>query len=309
MVPAQLPERVEAWRTLDRLIWQDTDAASLSTSQLAAMRGWIAGGGRLIILGGTAGPSSLSAFDDAILPYRPTATTDVDPASLAVLLGQTPADAADLPSLSGELTSGRALATVGDRVVAAERSYGAGGVTIIGFDPTVDWISELDLADGLWRQVIPARVGASFSIGDDTQMVTAAAQLPSISLPPIGWLIALLGAYILLIGPVNYLVLRRLDRREWAWITMPLLIVVFSASAYGIGAFLRGTNLIINEVAIVRGAPGSTEGAATVYLGVFSPTQVHVPGRIPGRCARLDADQRGSLRDGRHPVDDRRTAG
>ena len=122
LAPAQLPERVEAWRTLDRLIWQDTDAATLSTSQLEAMRGWIAGGGRLVILGGTAGPSSLSAFDDAILPYRPTATTDVDPASLAVLLGQTPDDAADLPSLSGELTSGRALATVGDRIVAAERS-------------------------------------------------------------------------------------------------------------------------------------------------------------------------------------------
>ena len=48
--------------------------------------------------------------------------------------------------------------------------------------------------------------------------------------------IALLVAYILLIGPINYLVLRRLDRREWAWFTMPILIVVFAVGAYGFGA-------------------------------------------------------------------------
>jgi hypothetical protein len=81
---------------------------------------------------------------------------------------------------------------------------------------------------------------------------------------------------------VNYLVLKRLDRREWAWVTMPLLIVVFAVGAYGFGAALRGSNVIINEVAIVRGAPGATDGTAQVYLGVFSPSretyQVTVPG-------------------------------
>ena len=54
-----LPKRVEAWGALDRLIWQDTDASRLESDQLAAMRGWIAGGGRLVIVGGTAGAASL----------------------------------------------------------------------------------------------------------------------------------------------------------------------------------------------------------------------------------------------------------
>ncbi|HUP55794.1 MAG TPA: hypothetical protein VM408_09830, partial [Methylomirabilota bacterium] len=73
--PAGLPARVEAWGTLDRLVWQDTDSSRLSPEQLTALRGWVAGGGRLVIVGGTSGPSSLSAFPDAMLPYRPTATT------------------------------------------------------------------------------------------------------------------------------------------------------------------------------------------------------------------------------------------
>ena len=154
---ADLPERVEAWSTLDRLVWQDTDSALLSTQQLDALRGWIAGGGRLVIVGGTAGPSSLSAFPDTILPYRPTATTDVAPASLGALLGEIPDDARDLPALSGDLIGGRPLATSGDRVIAAERSYGSGGVTIVGFDPTVDWIAESDVGEGLWRRLLPTR--------------------------------------------------------------------------------------------------------------------------------------------------------
>jgi hypothetical protein len=63
---------------------------------------------------------------------------------------------------------------------------------------------------------------------------------------------------------------------------MPILIVVFAAGAYAYGAALRGSDVIVNEIAIVRGAPGATEGAAQAYLGVFSPTrsvyQVSVPG-------------------------------
>jgi len=50
---ADLPGRVEAWDPIDRLVWQDIDASALRPEQLTAMRGWLAGGGRLTIVGGT----------------------------------------------------------------------------------------------------------------------------------------------------------------------------------------------------------------------------------------------------------------
>jgi hypothetical protein len=280
--PEDLPDRVEAWGTLDRLVWQDVDSSRLSTEQLAALRGWVAAGGRLVVVGGTAGPSTLSAFPDILLPYRPTSTTDVAAGSLVAVLGDVPADSPDVPALSGPLAGGRALATVGDQAVAAERPYGGGAVTIVGFDPTVAWIAETDLADGMWRRLLPVRGSGGPIMSDDSQIVSAASQLPSLSLPPIQGLIALLGAYILLIGPINYLVLRRLDKREWAWVTMPVLIAVFAAGAYGFGVVLRGSELIINEVAIVRGAPGATDGTAQVYLGVFSPSRGSYQLKVPG---------------------------
>ena len=279
---ADLPTRIEAWSALDRLVWQDVDASDLSTEQLTAMRGWLALGGRLVILGGTTGIGALAGFPDDLLPYRPSSTVDVAPDSLAGLLGTPPADAKDVPALAGELSRGRILAASGDRVVAAQAVYGSGSVTILGIDPTVGWPSADAPSRALWPSLIPARSDGTVGMTDDSQIVSAVSNLPSLALPPLGGLLLLLFGYIALIGPLNYLVLRRIDRREWAWITMPILIVGFAVGAYAFGSALRGSSIIVNEVAIVRGAPDATEGSAQAYLGLFSPTrgtyQVAVPG-------------------------------
>ncbi len=280
---ADLPDRLEAWETLDRLVWQDVDSNTLTPGQLTALRGWIAGGGRLVIAGGTAGIGTLSGFPDDLLPYRPTATIDIAPGSITGLVGQLPADATDLPALAGSLSNGRQLATSGDRVIAAEMDYGSGSVTVIGFDPTTKWLAATRDIDSLWRRFLPPRTaGGPVVSTDDSQIVSAVGQLASLALPPIGGLIALLGGYILLIGPLNYLILRRLDRRELAWVTMPVLIVAFAVASYWFGTALRGTDLILNEVAVVRGAPGATEGSAQVYVGVYSPTRSTYQVQFPG---------------------------
>lgn len=280
---ADLPDRLEAWGTLDRLVWQDVDSSSLTPGQLAALRGWIAGGGRLVIVGGTAGIGTLSGFPDDLLPYRPSATIDVAASTLTSLVGPPPAGAGDVPAYAGTLAGGQVLATSGDRVIAADLDYGAGSVTVIGFDPTTSWLASSHDVDTLWRRFLPQRTtGGPVVTSDDSQIVGAVSQLSSLALPPIGGLIILLGGYILLIGPLNYLVLKRLDRRELAWLTMPALIVLFAVAAYGFGTALRGTDVILNEVAVVRGAPGATEGAAQVYVGVYSPSRTSYNLQFPG---------------------------
>ncbi len=276
-----LPERPEGWGVLDRLVWQDIDSNQLSSEQLAALRSWLAAGGRLVVVGGTAGIGTISGFPDDILPYRPTATIDLDPANLTTLLGQLPAGATALPAMAGALSRGRALATSGDRVVAAELAYGSGRVTVLGFDPTTEWLAESKSVDPLWSSALPARSGDGTTLTDDSQLVQAVYQLPLLALPPTSGLLIIIAAYILVIGPINYLILKRLDRRELAWITMPVLVLAFAGASFGYGAFLRGTDVVVNEVAIVRGAPDATEATAQVYFGVFSPTrstyQVNVP--------------------------------
>jgi len=154
-------------------------------------------------------------------------------------------------------------------------------VTLLGFDPTTRWLAESKNVDALWRASLPARTSDGAQLFDDAQLVQSVYQLPALALPPTSGLLILIGAYIVIIGPINYFILKRIDRRELAWITMPLLVLAFTAASFGYGFVLRGTDVLVNEVAIVRGAPDATEASAQVYFGVFSPTratyQVSVP--------------------------------
>jgi hypothetical protein len=285
LTAADLPGRVEAWDPIDRLVWQDIDATTLRPDQLAALRGWIAGGGRLTIVGGTSGASSLAGLPEDLLPYRPQATTDISPSTLQDLVGPVTSTVQTIPAMTGARSTvhGRVLAASGDQVTAAERVFGSGAVTILGIDPTADWLARTAASDAVWNRIVPPRsVSSQLVVGDDSQLLNAVNTLPSLALPPIGGLLILLAGYILLVGPLNYFVLRRLDRREWAWVTMPLLVVGFAAAAYLYGNTLRGGQVIINSVAIVRGAPDTTVASATAYVGVFSPTRETYQLEIPG---------------------------
>jgi hypothetical protein len=78
--------------------------------------------------------------------------------------------------------------------------------------------------------------------------------------------------YVILVGPVNYLLLRWRRNLQWAWVTIPVITIVFSAGAFGLGYAMRGTDLIVNKVAIVA---MQRDGAsyANTYVGLFSPAQ------------------------------------
>jgi hypothetical protein len=279
---SDLPTRVEGWSVIDRLIWQDVDSNSLSPEQLEALRRWIAAGGRLVIVGGSAGIGTLSAFPDDILPYRPTATVDAAPAVLSSMLGPAPDGATDVVAMAGELARGRALAASGDRAIAAELAYGAGRVTIFGFDTTTSWLNTSTGVEALWRSSLPPRTSDGTLLADDSQILQAVYQVPALALPPTEGLLGIIGAYILIIGPINYLILKRLDRRELAWVTMPVLVLAFATAAFGYGALLKGTDVVVNQVAIVHGAPDATEATAQVYFGIFSPSRATYRVDVPG---------------------------
>ncbi len=280
-----LPPRVEAWAAIDRLVWQDVDASTLTPAQLDALRLWVGAGGRLIILGGTTGGGTIRGFGAELLPYDPARTIDVPPADLGGILGSLPATATVIPALAGTLDHGTVLARSGDDVIAAETGYGRGSVSLVGFNPAEHWIAEGSASDVLWHRLLPQTSGPALNplaITDDSQIVYQLQNLPSVDLPPIDQLFLLLIAYIALIGPINYLILRRLDKREWAWITIPALVVVFAVGSYGLGATLKGSDVIVNQITVVRAAQGTGRGIGQAYIGIYSPSRRSFDVRIPG---------------------------
>ena len=63
---------------------------------------------------------------------------------------------------------------------------------------------------------------------------------------------------------------------------MPVLIVVFSVGAFALGRALKGSDTIVNTIAIVRGAAGAESGLGQVYVGVFSPSRRTFDVRVGG---------------------------
>lgn len=276
IAPEDLPPRPEAWAAIDRLVWQDIDPARLTPDQLEALVAWVGAGGRLIVVGGQAGIAGVSGLPADLLPFTPSSTIDASPSDLEPLVGVLPAGTAALPALTGDLARGSVMAWSDGRPIAAQAPIGQGQVVLVGIDPTVPAVAGTPGATGLWRRVVGPLTGQALNplvLQDDSQIVAALNSLPAVALPDLGLLFGLLAVYILLIGPLNYLVLRRIDRREWAWVTMPVLVLVFSVGTYVVGMGLKGTDVIVDQLAIVRAAAGTDRGLAQAYVGIFSPNR------------------------------------
>jgi hypothetical protein len=87
----------------------------------------------------------------------------------------------------------------------------------------------------------------------------------------IWWVILTLTALVLLLGPVDYMVLKRFDRLPYTWLTSTGWIVIFTVGAYyGVQA-LRGGNMQLRAVSVLDSVADSNCAWATYYTGLFSP--------------------------------------
>ena len=66
-------------------------------------------------------------------------------------------------------------------------------------------------------------------------------------------------AYVLILVPINYLVLKRLDKKEWAWVTVPALVAVFAVTTYGVGYAAKGSSVFVNRAAVLETTAGERQ--------------------------------------------------
>lgn len=84
------------------------------------------------------------------------------------------------------------------------------------------------------------------------------------------WVILLLTLLALLLGPVDYLVLKKMDKLPWTWITCAFWIMLFSVGSYYGVQILRSGEMQVRTVSVTDGiADGSCWN--TAYSGIFSP--------------------------------------
>lgn len=274
-----LPPNVAALQSIDTLIFYDVQSDQMTIGQLEALETWVATGGHLIVIGGPSWTQTASGFsDNAILPFVPDGSANVDDVSgLAAYVGLSDNLSTRTFITTGEVTeNSRILAQTDDNLaILIRRELGTGVVDYFTLDPTLEPLRSWLALPEVWLNLLSTAVpepGWQRGLLDQQEAARALAILPGVNLlPPVTSMLLFIGIYILLIGPINYFVLSRMRRRAWAWLTIPVFILIFTILAWNVGFNLRGSELILSRLYVVQSFDDTEAAYQEELVGVLSP--------------------------------------
>lgn len=174
---------------------------------------------------------------------------------------------------------GKVLMRCQNRPVIVQGSVGAGRVTLVGFDPTAKPFSQLADRAGFWKTMLGMeatrrernQVGTLRHVSGP--LIQALSDFPGFK--PINF--ALVGAfmlvYVVLIGPVDYFVLKGLKKLHWTWITFPSVAILCSVIAFWVLSSGRVSEMAANTLSLVDASEGGEDMSGTTFMTLLSPKQ------------------------------------
>ena len=273
----RLPDSWLGWDAADVVVVGDASLSTASPAAVAALLRWAQTGGTLILPGGEPGAALAGTAFAPLLPLTNPRTAAVPglPA-LSAWLGVS-APAGPVMLLGGTLRPGtQVLAGTPGQPLVLSRRYGSGRVIMPLFDFTVKPFKYWDQQQALWARLL-VEPTAVHPLTDNLQArgnapSQLAAATPQSRLPSLLTVGAFLVIYLLMLGPVQYLVLKGLDKREYAWVVTPAIIVSFCFGAYFVSLGTRGRQTVAQTISLIETGPGATAGRATSWSSIFSPT-------------------------------------
>jgi hypothetical protein len=156
------------------------------------------------------------------------------------------------------------------RPLAVQAAAGLGHVILIGCDldapPFTAWKGQADFWRFLQSKIEPrlgvredmqnpggrVRISTNDSNELAVQLQNSLERFGDITVISFGWVALFILIYIIIVGPLDYLFLKKvLKRLELTWITFPVVVLVVSAAAYFTAYYLKGNDLKINKLDVV----------------------------------------------------------
>ncbi len=187
------------------------------------------------------------------------------------------------PAQFGDSQAGRAAAFWTKQIVAcigdisnpvagpssssADKQVGAAGRgrTLL----LIDGVSEADAASRANQYANRHRISIGQSAAN--QVMNYLFELRQMQPLSIWWVILTLTSLAVLLGPVDYWVLKRLDKQPFTWLTSMGWIVVFTFGAYYGVQYLRTGSMELRAVTVMDGIADSNCAWANCYAGIFAP--------------------------------------
>jgi|GEM_PF-321467 len=295
---ADVPDNVLALNNLDVLAINDFASDTLKPEQVQAIARWVEQGGELLLAGGAGFPKTAGPFAE-LSPVTYTGTTAVtELAALAEAGGKPlPLSAPFTLSLAKPAAGAFVDLQQGGQVLAAHQNRGRGSVGYVAYDLALDPLASWPGNAGLWARLLQDRLpdAAAINRGGVSssfwQLDNALDYFPQLKPPKLSMLSLVLLAYAVLVGPLLYFVLRRWDRREWAWVAIPVLAVLTSIGIFQFGIASRGS-MLAQQLGIVE-LDGTGQAVQRTALALFVPKGGSPALSLPG----VDAAQPLSMSD------------
>ncbi len=183
-----------------------------------------------------------------------------------------------------QVVEGVVEAKEGNLPLVVRRAWGFGQIIFLAADleapPLAEWTDRgllvarlLDLAPDTVGELHEGSALMHYGFTDMAGQLRRALDQYEGVVPFSFWLVAaLIGIYIVVIGPVDYFLLRKFSpRMEFTWVTFPLVVVLFSVGAYVLGTHYKGTEVRVNQVTLVDVDAQSRQVRGTWWANVFSP--------------------------------------
>jgi hypothetical protein len=174
------------------------------------------------------------------------------------------------------------LVSEGDRPVLVQGSYGLGRVVLCALDldgpPFSTWNGQQAFWQKLQTELAPLPAGQGRrpdgSVADmRADLKRDLERFEEIPVISFGWVALFILFYIVLVGPLDYLILKKLFKRlELTWVTFPATVLVVSVTAYLAAYALKGDDLRVNKIDVIEidlHAPRQVYGST--WFTLFSP--------------------------------------
>lgn len=283
----QFPDHTAALDAADVIVFSGVDTSQLTQAQRDAIEEWVAGGGHLILAGGPNAQLTFSGFDETLPSRAGLALINTVADSLGALaspasffqLSPVPTQTVAVTRLQLDVPGARALAGSPETPLIVRRDVGRGIIDQLAFDPSLAPLRDWDGRAALFAGLFNGRTSKTNDIGAmvDLEGAEFASSALETASPPSAFVVAgFFALYVLVIGPLNFLVLRRMRRQAWAWLSIPAIVIAFTLLGLLTGFRLRGNNPQVHRLSVTLGDGAIANARAYSLYGLFSPRRASV---------------------------------
>lgn len=255
--PARFPQSVNLLDDLSAVVASPSILGSLTAEQAFALHTWIELGG-LLIVPGTSGDVPIMWAKD--LPLHVGAKKHAKSQWISDFAGATgPMSKSTLSVQVGSVSStARLLAGTNEIPILASQVVGRGQIWQTAFSPTdpelLAWSGDPQLWTTVFNQGITGLQSALPGLFDPSgalSLTSVGDALAPLRVPSLPFFAVVFGLYILVIGPIAFLILRRSRRAHLAWWVLPVLSAVTTVSIYLFGGAQRPKGLLADGVGVL----------------------------------------------------------